>query len=261
MNTMNRPGLQILLRRIARRLGADLTRRRPILRDLLQHHDISTVLDVGANVGQFASALRAWGYRGRIISFEPVPDAFATLVKRAARDPRWSAMQLAIGDQDGQHMMRVSPDTVFSSLREMGDPLRRRFPAAADVREQAIAVRRLDSIWPELVVEPGRVLLKCDTQGYEREVLLGATGVLDSIYGVQLEASVEPLYRGEARMTELMVLMEQLGFALGGIEAGTHERTTGRLLQADCIFLRPQDDGIGGALPRPPGAAGMVAPS
>jgi FkbM family methyltransferase len=261
MNSMIRPGLQIRLRKLARRFGADLTRRRPILHDLLQHHGITTVLDVGANVGQFASALRTWGYRGRIISFEPVPEAFAALVKRAARDVRWSAMQLALGDQDGQQILRVSRHTVFSSLREMGEPLRRRFPAAADVHEQTIVVRRLDSIWAELVMEPGRVLLKCDTQGYEREVLLGARGVLDSVYGVQLEASVEPLYRGEARMTELMALMEQLGFALGGIEAGTHERATGRLLQADCLFLRPSGSRVGGVLPSTVGTPGKVLPS
>lgn len=239
MDRTIRPILQIWLRKLMRRLGADLVRSHPTLADIIQRHEISTVLDVGANIGQFGLGLRAWGYEGRIISFEPVPEAYASLARHVARDSQWKAFQLALGDRDGEDVLRVSPDSVFSSLRPMGEDLGRRFPAAKAVREQKIAARRLDSLWPELSIRPGRVLLKSDTQGYEREVLLGARDILDSLYGVQLELSVEPLYEGEAPMLELLEMMKQFGFLLGGIHAGTHDRDSGRLLQADCLFLRP----------------------
>ena len=233
-----RPVIRILARKLARRFGVDVVRPRPTLCDLLKRHRIGTVLDVGANVGQFGLGLRAWGFQGRIISFEPVADAYSALARQTARDANWSALQVALSDRDGEDVLRVSPDSVFSSLRVMGAPLRRRFPAAEAAREQTIRTRRLDSLWPELSVGSDRVLLKSDTQGYEREVLLGARNALDSVYGVQLEASVEPLYEGEATMTELLELMEELGFVLSGIEAGTHDPESQRLLQADCLFLR-----------------------
>jgi hypothetical protein len=122
----------------------------------------------------------------------------------------------------------------------MGSGLRERYPAAANVREQPVRVTRLDSIWPHLRVDGARVLLKSDTQGYEREVLNGAAGCLSKIDGVLMETSVDPIYDGEAPMMELLSFMDAQGFRLAGIEAGSHEKTTGRLLQADCLFLRPQ---------------------
>ena len=44
------------------------------LKRFFAHFDIDCVFDVGANVGQYATALRdRVGFRGQIISFEPNP--------------------------------------------------------------------------------------------------------------------------------------------------------------------------------------------
>lgn len=239
MNVSLPPVLRIGARKLVRRLGADLVRRRPSFTEIMRRHEIRTVLDVGANIGQFGSGLRAWGFAGRIISFEPIKEAYAALVRRAARDPLWTAQHVGLGDRDGEQVLRVSPDSVFSSVRPMGAQLKRLFPAAAAMHDQTITMRRLDTLWQELAIDGGRVLLKSDTQGYEREVLAGARGVLDCIYGVQLELSTEPLYDGEATMAEVVEFMQASGFALSGIESGIHDPASGRLLQLDCLFLRP----------------------
>jgi hypothetical protein len=74
-------------------LGQHLLR----LFELLQ---INCVIDVGANQGQYGRFLRAIGYRGNIISFEPSGDDYDLLSRLAEKDPRWSTHQLALVDSD-----------------------------------------------------------------------------------------------------------------------------------------------------------------
>lgn len=69
---------------------------------ILDHHGIDVVLDVGANVGQYAARLRQGGWSGRIVSFEPLPDAHATLEAAAAPDALWEvAPRMALGASTG----------------------------------------------------------------------------------------------------------------------------------------------------------------
>ncbi|MGN6161287.1 MAG: FkbM family methyltransferase, partial [Marmoricola sp.] len=63
----------------------------------LRAHGIETVLDVGANVGQYSALLRSAGYPGRIISVEPLADAFAQLSRRARNDRAWVTVNSAVG--------------------------------------------------------------------------------------------------------------------------------------------------------------------
>src|SRR5436190_1656211 len=88
---------------------------------MLDHFGLDTVLDVGANIGQYATALRASGYRGRIVSCEPLSDAFAHLQRRAARDPAWAVRQTAVGSEVGTAQINISANSFSSSLLEMTD--------------------------------------------------------------------------------------------------------------------------------------------
>lgn len=83
--------------------GVDVRRARkhPALIDFLENRRVSVVYDVGANVGQFGLALRRRGYRGRIVSVEPVKDAFDRLKQIAAADGNWEATRCAIGAGEG----------------------------------------------------------------------------------------------------------------------------------------------------------------
>ncbi|MFZ0497148.1 MAG: hypothetical protein WBE80_05265 [Methylocella sp.] len=55
---------------------------------LMRDRKITLVLDIGANKGQYGKSLRdTIGYKGRIVSFEPLREAFAILQQTAASDP------------------------------------------------------------------------------------------------------------------------------------------------------------------------------
>src|SRR5690348_2184501 len=84
---------------------------------LLERHAIEHVLDVGANVGQYATALRSGGYVGRITSFEPLAEARETLRRASAGDAKWVvAPPMALGADDTKATIHVSHRSDMSSL-------------------------------------------------------------------------------------------------------------------------------------------------
>src|SRR5271154_6586030 len=86
----------------AGRFGWEIQKKQVHLIDFIKSKKITTVLDVGANQGQYATGLRVRGYREKIVSFEPDPGAFGQLKAKAEPDPKWSVRNLAIGARDGE---------------------------------------------------------------------------------------------------------------------------------------------------------------
>ena len=86
------------------------------LADFIQDRAIDVVIDVGANFGQFGESLRAKGYKGRILSFEPVAASFQVLSKKAAGDPKWEVQHCGLGAAAGEAVINVSEASDFSSI-------------------------------------------------------------------------------------------------------------------------------------------------
>jgi len=207
--------------------------------DILGRAEISLVLDIGANVGQYATYLRQSGYDGRIVSFEPLADAWATLDAAAAGDDDWQvAPRMAIGEADGTVTVNRSAESDMSSILALDPAFLESSPSSAYVGQETVPVRRLDVVFGGHVRADDRVFVKIDTQGYERQVLAGAAGVIDAIAGFQVEMSLVPLYDGEAMFDELMARMRALGFAPHLLIPGYYSRHLGRMLQVDGVFLR-----------------------
>jgi FkbM family methyltransferase len=233
-----------LVRGALRRVGYDIVSYHPAFHTLarrarlLEALDVDGVLDVGANVGQYASQLREIGYRGPIVSFEPVEAAYRELARCAAADGRWSARHCALGAVTETRVIHVSRNLQSSSLLPM---LASHVSAVADSaveRDETISVRRLDEMIDEVAPDSRRVFLKMDTQGYERAVVEGAAGCLGRIVAMQAEVSLVPLYAGESGLCEFISFAEQRGFELAGIEPGFADAASGRMLQVDCMFVR-----------------------
>lgn len=231
-----------LVRQLARQRGYDLVeypsaafhRRLKLLR----HFKVDLILDIGADTGEYVQKLRRYGYAGRVVSFEPLPDSFAKLRQSAAADPLWEVIHLALGDRDGRATLNVAANSHSSSVRDMLPTHLEAAPHSAYVGIEVVPTRRLDSVLDEVRGEARSIYLKIDVQGAEREVLAGAAGVMPRIVGVQMELSLVPLYDGQALLPELLELMRRHGFTLMSLEPGFADERTGQLLQVDGIFFR-----------------------
>jgi FkbM family methyltransferase len=206
---------------------------------LLAWKDIDIVVDVGANAGQFGARIRAAGYRGRIISFEPLSQAFEALQRTVADDPHWDCHRLALGARAGRESLNVSADLEASSVLEMEDRHLRHCPASAYVGVETIEVATLDGLTTSLLPEDKRTYLKLDVQGYELQVLHGSHDILSHIDLVEAELSLVPLYRGGPLYREVIDYLDQWGFQLISVEGITEEPDTGHMLQVDAVFSRP----------------------
>lgn len=235
------------LRLLLQRLGVEVSRfpdgRPEHHRALaLRHHDIATVLDVGANRGQYGAALRRFGYRRRIVSFEPLSGPFSVLRRLAAQDPRWTCVQCALGAEASSLPLNVAGNLgASSSALPMLDAHRSAAPQAAYVGVEHVQQRRLDEVLAALALPTAeRIFLKVDVQGYERRVLDGLGDAWGRLHGLQLELSLVPLYEGQMLYQEALDTVSAQGFALHGLEPGFADRATGQLLQADGVFFRRQ---------------------
>lgn len=206
---------------------------------LLRHCGIDLVLDVGANTGQYAAELRAHGYAGRIVSFEPLAAAHERLSLAARKTAGWEvAPRMAIGDSEGTVTIHLAGNSVSSSILDMLPAHERAAPGSAYIASETVPLRRLDSVAGEFLTGSRRVLLKIDTQGYEDRVLAGAAGVLDRVTAIQTELSLVPLYAGQLLFDEMRRRIELLGFELFAVFPGYVDERTGQTLQLDGFFLR-----------------------
>jgi FkbM family methyltransferase len=200
--------------------------------------DLGTALDVGANIGQYGQALRSSGFGGRIVSCEPLSDAFPHLQRRAQGDSAWTVLNTAVGAEPGELEINVSANSYSSSILPMTDAHSLAAPGSAYVRVEKVAVTTVADILTSQKVDPRKTLLKVDTQGYEGQVLDGAGDALGEFAAVQLELSMVPLYDGQQLFTDLLPRMEQAGFGIFALDGGFSDPRTGRMLQCDGFFVR-----------------------
>lgn len=206
--------------------------------ELMADYGVDVVLDVGANIGQYARKLIRSGYQGRIVSFEPLPDAFAVLSESRRGISQWHAENFALGGENTTATLNVAGNSMSSSLQDMCDEHVEAAPESAYIASVDVQVKRLDDVFGQFVSPGERCYLKLDVQGHEHHVLAGAAECLESVMAIQMELSMEHLYEGQQLWQDSIASMQQLGYRLMTMEPGFRDRRTGVMLQADGIFVR-----------------------
>ena len=204
-----------------------------------EHHriftlDLATVVDVGANRGQFALAVRRWALKARVVAFEPLAEAADCFRKVFQGDSGVTLHQAAIGPEVGEATIHVAAADDSSSLLPISAKQERLFPGTSEIRTEIVKVGRLsDFIASEEIVSPA--MLKLDVQGYELEALRGCEELLKWFSYVYAECSFMELYTGQVLVDDIIAWLRKRGWCLSGVYNITND-CNGKSVQADFLF-------------------------
>lgn len=211
------------------------------LRRLLAYLDVDCVFDVGANVGQYATMIRRNAkYHGRIVSFEPIPDAAREVRRKCAKDPNWTIEEMALSETSGHQTFNIMAGSEFSSLSQpRSDEVALFDQLNAPVKTISVETQSLDQAFARLQQQYGfrRPFLKMDTQGCDLSVLRGGANCIHQFVGFQSELSIKRIYQNASDFRDALTFYQGLGFELSAFvpNNGGHFPA---LIEIDCILVR-----------------------
>lgn len=196
-----------------------------------------TVVDVGANVGQFAVAAAKIFPDAKVYSFEPQPDCVKQIIRNVRSIDNIEVFPVGLGDLEGELDFYVNSHNHSSSLLPLAESHKKAFPGAEEVSQIRVKIKTLDKvIETSKLVSP--CLLKLDVQGYELHVLRGAGEILKSIDYVLFETSFKALYEGETLFLEVIEIMKGFGFDFLRPVDWLADPQSGEVLQMDALFSK-----------------------
>lgn len=205
----------------------------------IRDFNINTILDIGANVGDFALEMSRWVPEAKIYAFEPLKDVYSQLLQNTRKIQRFKAFNCALGDFNGQAVLKRSQFSQSSSLLEMTDLHKEAFPFTAITWEEAVSVKKLDDLVKaqELLVQ-SPFFIKIDVQGFEDKVIKGGEFTFRSSKIVLIEINFQTLYINQISFDEIYSIFKDLGFkCLGILEPYFHPKT-GLPLFSDALFVK-----------------------
>ena len=225
-------------------LGLDIRRVRHVPSHTLlglRERPIRSVIDVGANVGQFARTMRRIFPDATLYCFEPLGGSFAELESWARAQPTDAVrpFRMALGDAVGtvpmHHHVEFSPaSSILASTHELDE----QFPKTRAKAVEEVPLSTLDAVLGELETPPvEEILLKIDTQGYEEPVLRGAARTLKRVRACIVEVTLDPLYAGQSTFEGILGELSRHGLEYrGNLEQAYAE--DGHVIFLDAVFVR-----------------------
>jgi FkbM family methyltransferase len=194
----------------------------------------ASLIDVGANRGQFtAAALYQWPAI-QVHAFEPLPDEVRALEASFSGQPNVHVESVAVGDEDGIATLHRHSHRLSSSLLRTSPAANDRYHWAAEDADIEVPVRRLDSMLADIELS-SPVLLKVDVQGFESQVFRGAQSLLPKVSSILVEQSFERFYEGQRPFPQAHADLVATGWVLARVLSMRSEE--GLPVEADCLYL------------------------
>jgi FkbM family methyltransferase len=202
--------------------------------------DIKTIIDVGANIGQYALASHRFYPNSQIFSFEPVPICYRQLKENTKKNTNIHSYNYALGNQNSEIIFFQNDHTHASSALNVSRYQKEKVPKTKDFKEIKVKCFRLDD-FPFEYSFLSPILLKLDVQGYERNVLEGASNFLQKVDYIVLETSFIPMYDNEPLFDEMHTHLKEKGFKLMA-PIGALPDTNLAIPQLDMLYKRINSD-------------------
>lgn len=170
-----------------------------------------TIVDVGANVGQFAVAASKFFNQSMIISIEPDPMVSKELQKNLRGHLNFEVITCAVGNTIGKVKFYKNQDSQVSSILEIGGMRKSLFPESRVTDEVDIPINTLDALFDNRNIE-SPILVKLDVQGAELMVIDGARDFLNKVKWLVIEIAFVDLYKGEPSFEKICKMLDLHGF-------------------------------------------------
>jgi FkbM family methyltransferase len=221
------------------------------LQKLLHLLQVDCVFDVGANSGQYGEMLRTRAnYAGRIVSFEPNPEAFEAAKTKASGFKDWSVESIALSTADSRQKFNIMHGSEFSSLSAPDHRSSRLFERENSVAKSIVVpTETLQTAFVRLQAKYGfqRPFLKLDTQGFDVAIVEAGSLVMKRFVGMQSELSMTKLYETSVDFRDAISKYQSCGFELSAIVPNNSGHFP-RLIEMDCIMIRK--DLLGPSVPQ-----------
>ena len=227
--------LKVLLGKFGLRVGRQSELFTFRLVNHMKRHGITNIIDVGANVGQFYFEIKSAGYDGNVISFEPLPDAHKRLIAFSKNRSDWTIYDpIAIGSSVSTTTLNIANNSASSSIRNQTELMKKNAKFAKEINQVKVNITTLDNALE--FMNYSNCALKIDTQGYELEVLKGASQTLKKIRLISVELSLAELYEGQAKYHQIDEYLRSIGFRLIELYPGFKNFDNGEVFEYDAIY-------------------------
>ena len=201
----------------------------------------ATIVDVGANKGQFLHlARRLWPAAG-LMAIEPNASLCEALKTRYGADGAVQIQCCAAAAAAGEATLHITKDHQNSSILPPSDDFTVDRPDDGLLRTETVPLRRLDEVLDGMA---GPLFVKIDVQGAELAVLQGLGDRLGDVLAFIVETPFERSYEGASDFHAIYCFLTEHGFAYEGALGTLTSRRTGRVRQEDAVFVRATADGV-----------------
>ena len=219
-------------------IGLDIRKTKRDLKTVwLESFKIKTVIDVGANIGQFAVDGSELYPDAVIYSFEPLPGPYNQLLINTKSFSKFNPYNIALSDHKGTTKMYSNEFSQSSSILEMAESHKKAFPHTTNATPVKVQVETLDAIFNGVELDTD-ILLKIDVQGSEKQVLDGGKETLQKVKVIIIETSYISLYKDQPLFEDVHDYLAKVGFRFHGNLGQLIHPIDGSILQGDSIFIK-----------------------
>jgi len=203
----------------------------------LAEKKFKSIIDIGANIGQFAKKAKWLFPDAKLYSFEPIPFVYEELKNNFKDDCNFRAFNCALGDEEGETSFYLNGFSDSSSMLKMTDVHKDNFPITFNEQSINVEIKKLDNVMSVNQIEKP-YLVKLDVQGYEEKVIRGGENIISNADFIITEDSFAELYEKQPLFNDIYNLLKSLGFQYVGNFEQLYSETSGEILQADAMFSK-----------------------